>query len=129
MEKLLGLVALCAIGTFAVYVYLRKKSSRFKVINIETINTTLTLDDVVAFFKTLPIKKDVDIPFAANGSSEEFRKMLHIEYPQDKEGYHTIFIGVYNESENIKYHKLIYTKAVDEKLNEMFGTEKLIVLT
>lgn len=128
MEKYLGIFAAVAIGTIAIYAYLKRKTYKIKL-NEETIGTELKKEDVVAFFRSLSPNQVSDIPFIANGDCEEFRKMLHVPFPKGKENYQTIFIGVFNNKSNsIINNKLIHAKDIDDELKQLLGVEKLVVL-
>lgn len=128
MNSFIGIIVVAlAIGAF---VYYRQKNLQKNVhLNEEVIDSELSFDDVVSFFKAHKLDQKKHIPFIANGDCEEFRKMLHAPYPKAKEGYVPIFIGIYdNETEGIIDNRLLHCKSLDPKILEVLGDEKLVVL-
>ena len=130
LEITLVAIGAAAVGVIALFVYAKRKAPLLTNLNEEVLDTTLTFEDVINFFKSSNLDQEKDIPFVAKGDCNEFRRMLHAPYPKKKEGYCTIFIGVYNETDDqIKSHKLIHAKAIDKALADCLGSENLVVLS
>lgn len=91
----------------------------------------MDFNDVVSYFKSLNLKKEVDIPFIArDGIMGQFVKKTHKRFPMGKGGYTTIVIGVYNESlDKITNGKILYVKQLDEQTKSVFGNEECVVLS
>lgn len=119
------IVAIVAVVLAAVLLQKKKVTD----LNVEVIDRELTFDEVMSFFKVQKLKEGDDIPFIANGDSKEFRKMLHIPYPQEDTSYVSLFIGVFNEKQDkIVNYKFIKASSLDKQILEVLGNEKLIVL-
>lgn len=129
MIKEISIFTIATVGiAVAIYVYLKKRSSSL-VIKEEVVDATLSMNDVVGFFKSKSLIKGKNIPFVANGDCQEFREMFHAPYPKAKDGYKAIFLGVYNkENDTISDHVLIHAKDIDKDIAEMFGANSLVVL-
>lgn len=118
-----------AIG-YCIWRLYKRKANIFANIDEDIVDGTLHMEDIVNYFKSQQIAQGQDTPFMADGDCEEFRKMLHAPYPHKKDGYHTIFIGVYNEPlDNVNYMKLIHAQDLDPKIVELLGGEHLVVLS
>lgn len=120
------IIAVAAVGGI-VYFQFKKKSNI--QLNEEVVDTELSMDDVISFFKMQKLDPKKHIPFIANGDCAEFRKLFHAPYPKAKEGYCSLLIGVYDEkTQEIIVNKLIHAKLLDKKIIEILGNEKLVVL-
>lgn len=128
MDSVIGIIVIAlAIGAVVCYKKGRQESID---INEEVIDSELMFDDVVSFFKSHNLNQNKHVPFIANGDCEDFRKMLHAPYPKSKEGYNSIFIGIYDdECKRIIDNRLLHCKSVDPKILEILGDEKLVVLS
>lgn len=123
----LASAAIVAIGALVYFVYRRQQ--KITVLNEEVLDDELKFDSVLSFFKLLQLDKTVDIPFIANADCKEFREMFHAPYPKAKDGYVSLFIGVYNVNTNqIIQNKLIHAKSLEDKILSILGSENLIVL-
>lgn len=92
----------------------------------ETIEGTITLDDIVGLFKQQSLNPKEDTPFIAKGDLRKFFSNVKI----DKEGYKTILVGTYrNKKEECNPLILIHAKDFDDKIVEVFGNENLVVLS
>lgn len=121
-------VALIASAIVALFLYKKKHEGVVSLVE-ETIDGELKMSDLINYMKSLNLRKDRDIPFVAKGDCEEFRKFLHAPFPKKKEGYITIFVGVYNNAtEIITEHKLIHSKSIDSDLQVLLANENLVVL-
>lgn len=130
MIKELSITAVLVAGALVTFFLFRKKQNSNKVVlSEEIIDSELKITQIVEFFKSLELKQKRDVPFVAKGDCEEFRKMFGGSFPKKKEGYVTLFLGVYNEEKGtIDNHKLIHAKTVDSETQQMLGDENLVVL-
>lgn len=96
----------------------------------EIIDGELTLDAVIAFFKSKSLDIDKHKPFIANSfPDDEWQKKCNCKFPPKKDGYVSILLGVYNEkADTVEYIKIVYAKSLDKKLLDVFGNDKLVVL-
>lgn len=122
---------LALVGGIAYYCYRRVQAkeaatkttvSKEDLINNLAANTQaekvekLTCNDVVNYFKSLKLKKGVDVPFMAKITKEE--------------GITSYLLAVYNEkTSSLSNGKLIAPGSIDEDLTKLLGNETLIVLT
>lgn len=75
----------------------------------------LSLSDVVNYFKGAQLKKGVDIPFIAVAN---------------KDGIKSYLLACYNEkTDEITHHRLLTPNSTDDKLRELLGNEKFVVLS
>ncbi|MCF0195420.1 MAG: hypothetical protein HUK00_09640 [Bacteroidaceae bacterium] len=123
-----GLMMVCGvvvIGGLAYYCYRRRKAQKQLVKEnvIESLAKSLeaemverlALDDVVGYFKSLGLRRGVDIPFVA---------------VTPVGGVKSYILGTCNESSSdIANMRLISPKSVDEDLLQMLGNEKFAVLS
>lgn len=123
----LGIVIIAVVVGGIVYYQYKKRAD--VQLNEEVVDTELSMDDVVSFFKMQKLDQKRHIPFMANGDCAKFRKLFHAPYPKAKEGYCSLMIGVYDENtQEIIISKLIHAKSLDNKIIEALGNENLIVL-
>lgn len=119
-------IVVAAIGA---YFYSQRKKSKFEFTS-DILDAELSFDEVMAFFKSKNLNKDVHTPFIANGDSAELKEMIHQPYPEKKEGYVSLLLGVYNkDTDEIEDAKLIYAKSIDAKISDILGCETMIVLS
>ena len=113
------------IGGLAYYCYRRRKAQKQLVKEnvIESLATSLeaetverlALDDVVGYFKSIGLKRGVDIPFVA-------------VTPVD--GVKSYILGTYDDgSSDIANRRRSSPKSVDEDLLQMLGNEKFAVVS
>lgn len=131
MKTLTFIIAAAAIGGVAYYLGKKNNTKRFWTSNVKTIDGTLDFEDVVGYFKSKELDKGRDVPFIAkDGAFKQFLKKTHKRFPEGKDGYITIVIGVYDEStDTIKHAQILYVKQLDDKTKEVFGNEELVVLS
>lgn len=97
--------------------------------NVERMDM-LELGDVVNYFKSLHLNRDIDIPFIA-----DLRKLdpqdLQLRMNQEDLGNGKLLcIAAYNDASHmLNYIKIIAASSIDEKLNSIIGEEKLVVLS
>lgn len=110
-----------------------KRKGKSKVLDIsnikeETTDELLTLADIVGIFKQQNLQQQNDTPFIAKGESI-FGMLLKPEEKMHKEGYESLVVGTYREKEEtISPLIVIHYKSMDEKLKNVIGNEKLVVL-
>lgn len=99
--------------------------------NTEVIDGEVSFDTIVSFLKSINLDKEKDSPFIVKEENEEFKKFSQGRpFPEKKEGYEALFVGVYdNKTEAISHFKVIYAKSFDAQTNEVFGAESLVVLS
>ena len=124
---IIGCVAL--VGC-AGYLYYRKNKKNLIPIETKTVDGILNFSDVLGYFKSKNLIQGKDIPFIAqNDISGAFSKKTHNPFPEPKEGYKTIVLGVYNEkADTISHCQVLYVKELDDKTKEVLGKEDLVVL-
>lgn len=124
----IGVGIVAAIG----YCIWRMSENKKTVASIQedVIDGTLKMEDVKNYFKSQQLVQGQDIPFMANGDCAEFKKILNRSFPQKKEGYHTLFIGVYNSQKNeLRFARIIHARIIDESIVQVLGDEHLVVLS
>lgn len=97
--------------------------------DVEVCEGELKMDDIIAFFKLKQLNPESDVPVLIQDPSEVFEG--HLE-PQDmffKEGYVTIFAGVYNQEKDVLEGSFFTAKSLDDKLKEAIGNDKLVTLS
>lgn len=131
MKTITIILGLAAIGGAAYYIYKKKSNDQFPTSNVKVIDGTLDFNDVLAYFKSKNLKKGTDVPFIArDGAMEQFVKKTHKKFPEGKDGYITIVIGVYNEvDDQVTYGQILYVKELDDRTKEVLGNEELVVLS
>lgn len=125
---LIGAGVIAAIG-YCLWRMIQNRQNFLNSVPEDVVEGTLHKEDIINYFKSQQIVKGEDIPFLADGDCDEFRKMLHAPYPKKKEGYHTFFIGVYNEkNDSINFSRLIHARNVEQAVINLLGGEHLVVL-
>lgn len=135
MSNTLWLVGGVALGAFAYYCYQRGKSLEKEHTPEEYLNASisgtcekvesLSLNDIISYFKGLNLRKGKDIPFIAD--INKCRDMLgNISFTSQ----YGFVIASYNEDmgklENCKF---LETDVVAPDLLNVMGNEKLVVLS
>lgn len=116
-------VALAAIAAFLFVKRSKKKESNFKV---KTIDGSLSVTDVVSWFKSLELDPKTHIPFVAKGNCENFREI----FAGDSSNKVQTVIGVFNEKTEEMSHLVgILSDGLDESIVQMLGDEDLVVLS
>jgi hypothetical protein len=124
---ILALVGLSLLGIGA-YVFRKKLfntnthilSDEFSPKEVET----LTMKEVVTYFKDQKLNPKVHTPFIANNLSK------FSPYIPKKEGFKTIIAGVYNETEDdFKPLRVYHCIRLSADVIEIMGNEELIVLS
>lgn len=132
MNKILFSVALLVLAGGAYYIYYRRRQSMkdWYLTKTEVLDGTLEFSSIVSFFKTLNLDKNSDIPFLGREGGKEFSRFFGKKpFPEHRDGYQAIFIGVFDEKINdISEFKVIYAKELDLQTNQVFGCEYLVVL-
>jgi len=129
-KYILGLsIVVVAIAVALILKFRKKPKNGQEEIEYSTsvVDDVLRMSDVVAYFKSLSLNQDLHTPFLAL----ELDVLQYIISKEDfhKEGYKTIVLGVYEETlDRLKYTRVVYCKDFDEKLKEIMGEEKLVVL-
>lgn len=124
---LIGTGAAVIAGVICTVFYVKRRKNQIKYAT-EQVEAVLELEDVVAYFKSLNLKKGEDTPFIMNCEHE--RSQEHIkDSPTPKEGYKLIFVGIYNNNKNILAGKYIYSLGWSDKLTEIMGNEPIVILT
>jgi hypothetical protein len=117
--------AICGI----IYAYQKKKKEVKKPINIqsETIDGSLSLQDVVGYFKKFNLNQEKDTPFIAQTKA---LGKFGIR-PEEKEGYIVTVLGVFDKQANEILHPfIIYSKEVDAKISDLLkDSNGLVVLS
>jgi hypothetical protein len=125
--KVIAIIALIAVAIGAYFYKQRKKNG--VEIKPDVLDSELSFDDVIAFFKSKNLNKDAHTPFMANGDSAKLKAMLHQPFPQSKEGYVSLLFGIYNsKSDEIEDIKLVYAKSLSPKILEAFGNDSIVIL-
>lgn len=124
MKTIVGVaigLGIIAVGTI-VYSLSKKKGSLLK----ETVDGSLKFDDVVAYFKTLNMVKGKQIPFLALPHAKQLKDTIQLRTNKPK----ALILGVYDEGKDeLNPMKIVYADGFDEKLVEVLGNEKLVVLS
>lgn len=131
MKTITVILGLAAIAGAAYYIYKKKSSDQFLISDVKVIDGTLDFNDVLAYFKSKNLKQGTDVPFIArDGAMRMFVKKTHKKFPEGKDGYITIIIGVYNEvSDTITHGQILYVKELDEHTKNVLGNEEFVVLS
>ena len=125
--KVFVIIALI-VAAIGAYFYRQKKKNGVEIIP-DVLDSELSFDDVVAFFKSKNLNKGVDTPFMANGDSAKLKGILRQPYPQGKEGYVSLLFGIYDsKSDEIKDFKLVYAKSLSPKILEVLGNDSFVIL-
>lgn len=115
----------------AILLKFRKKSKKGQEkieYSISIVDDVLKMSDVVAYFKSLSLNQDLHTSFLA--LELDVLQSLISKDDLQKDGYKTIILGVYEKSfDTIKYSRVIHCKDFDEKINEIMGKEKFVVLS
>ena len=127
--KTILLVAILAIaGCAFLYNRGKKRLSSFAW-EEETVEGTLQFNDVVAFFQNKSFQKNQQA-LVIKGNSQKFKEMVASSTLQQKAGYQTVVLGIYDDETNcIIDGKVIYAKSLDQEFQDKLGKEDLIVLT
>lgn len=131
MKTLAFIIGAAAIGGVAYYIWKKNNTERFWINNVKTIDGTLDFEDVVGYFKSKDLIQGRDVPFISkDGDFKQFLKKTHKRFPEGKDGYITIVIGVYDESsDTIKHAQILYVKNLDDKTKEVLGNDEFVVLS
>ena len=130
MNKLLIGLGIAAVAT-AIAIIMKpkdiiskiRKKLKHKEIPVKTIEGKVNFQDIVAWFKSLPLDKNKHVPFIAK--ADQFKDMLN--YKPKKNA--TLFIGVFDEEKNEIIHtQIIEADSFDEQTRETLGNEAIVVL-
>lgn len=130
MNKLLIGLGIAAVAT-AIAIIMKpkdiiskiRKNLKHKEIPVKTIEGKVNFQDIVAWFKSLPLDKNKHVPFIAK--ADLFKDMLN--YKPKKNA--TLFIGVFDEEKNEIIHaQIIEADSFDEQTRETLGNEAIVVL-
>lgn len=100
-----------------------RKKLKHKEISVKTIEGKVNFQDIVAWFKSLPLDNNKHVPFIAK--ADQFKDMLN--YKPKKNA--TLFIGVFDEEKNEIIHaQIIEADSFDDKILEVLGNEPIVVL-
>lgn len=122
MKTIVGIAI--GIGIVAVGAIIYAMSKKKEPVLEETVEGDLKLEDVVAYFKTLSMAKGKQVPFLASPDEEKLKGMKVT--PKKKK---TLILGVYNtDNDLLNPMKIVYADGFDEKLIDVLGDEKLVVL-
>lgn len=131
MNKLLIGLGIAAVAT-AIAIIMKpkdiiskiRKKLKHKEIPVKTIEGKVNFQDIVAWFKSLPLDKNKHVPFIAK--ADQFKDMLN--YKPKKNA--TLFIGVFDEEKNEIIHaQIIEADSFDEQTRETLGNEAIVVLS
>lgn len=126
--KVIAIIALIA-AAIGAYFYKQRKKNEVEI-KSDILDSELSFDEVIAFFKSKNLNKDIHTPFIANGDSEKLKKMFHQPYPQGKEGYVSLLFGVYNgQTDEIEDIRLVYAKSLSSKILEVLGNDTMVILS
>ena len=101
------------------YLYNRSGKKRINLLDIpkETIEGDITMEDIIGIFKSQNLEKGKEIPFVAQNTTEIFNFKIDSEGILQKDGYQTLFIGVFKEDiDSLSFSKIIFAKGFDDKL-------------
>ena len=101
---------------------IRKKLKHKEIYPVKTIEGKVNFQDIVAWFKSLPLDKNKHVPFIAK--ADQFKDMLN--YKPKKNA--TLFIGVFDEKNEIIHAQIIEADSFDEQTRETLGNEAIVVL-
>ena len=100
-----------------------RKKLKHKEISVKTIEGKVNFQDIVAWFKSLSLDKNKDVPFIAKAT--ELKDMLNYETKKNA----ALFVGVFNEEKNEIIHaQIIEADSFDDKILEVLGNEAIVVL-
>lgn len=107
---------------FVIWILLHKKDPRPKI-EEESAEGEIAFDDMVAYFKSLNLKREDGICAIVSDRNKIFHKLLY------KEGYISLGLFVFNEKTNkIVKGKIVHAKGFDAKTNEHFNGTDIIKL-
>ena len=94
-----------------------------EIYSIKTIEGKVNFQDIVAWFKSLSLDKNKDIPFIAK--ADLFKDMLNYETKKNA----ALFVGVFNEEKNEIIHaQIIEADSFDDQTLEVLGKESIVIL-
>ena len=123
-EILIGITAIGIVAALITIVQKNCTKSRSKLdlsdSQEETIDGELHFKDVIDFFKTKQLDKGTHIPFVGFNPEKLFGMNLTPIDKFKKEGYITVFLGVYNEvEERIEHSFIIHCLSIDQETQEI----------
>ena len=102
---------------------IRKKLKHKEIYPVKTIEGKVNFQDIVAWFKSLLLDKNKDVPFIAKAT--ELKDMLNYETKKNA----ALFVGVFNEEKNEIIHaQIIEADSFDDQTLEVLGKESIVVL-
>ena len=134
MNKLLitglGIAAITAIGIvvklcpkYLISKIGKKLKLSKEIYSIKTIEGKVNFQDIVAWFKSLSLDKNKDVPFIAKAT--ELKDMLNYETKKNA----ALFVGVFNEEKNEIIHaQIIEADSFDDQTLEVLGKESIVIL-
>ena len=116
-------------GAVGVATYNRKKNWKKQLAaSTEQIEGELKLEDIVSYFRSHNLNKEIHTPFVANGDAERVQAMIK-DVIQPKPGYTLTIIGVLNNKNNqISPQKCIFSKGLSNDLKQLLANDDLVVL-
>lgn len=89
----------------------------------------LRFDDIVAFFKLKQLDSENDVPVLIMEPGDVLGGSVSPKEKFKKEGYVSLFAGVYNNQSETLDGKFFYARSLDAKAKEVIGKEKIITLS
>lgn len=135
LKWLVFFIGFCAIIIFFYwYGSKKKREGQSKIYNIadsleEVCDGELNFEDVIAYFKTLNLNSQEDVPLIAQNPSDNiFSGIIAPKKKFEKDGYKALFLGVYNKKTDVLSGKMVYAKSLDSKIKETLGKESFVTL-
>lgn len=109
------------IGVAIVFIVIYKKSKNTNL-SIETVDSEVSFDDIVSYFKSLELKKEDGTCFIITEKKKEFHKLIY------KNGYSSLGLFVININGKIVNGKILHAKSFDKKTIDTIGNVDVLKL-
>lgn len=120
-----GLI-ITAVAIGSAYFFYRYGKKSLPTEEVEELGTS----DVAAFFKSMNLRKGIDVPFIATKDFFANERSLARMIPNTQTFYETLVLGVMNkESNETTLFKVIFAKTVDPSIAQPLKEKGIVVLS
>lgn len=118
-----GIIAFCAIACIVIVIIVIYKKNKNTNLSIETVDSEVSFDDIVSYFKNLELKKEDGTCFIITEKKKEFYKLIF------KTGYSSLGLFVININGKIVKGKILHAKSFDKKTIDTIGNVDVLKLS
>lgn len=123
-------ISACICGIAAYYIWKKLTVSKLPILKEEKIDVPLQYDDVIGYLKMQHLNKEKHIAFL--GHPEDKKLSIYINKTNIPFGYSALIVGILdstNKTIDTERSKIIFSKGLDKKLEELIADNTLVKLS